>query len=192
MPLRNVSKPLPTSTGIEIYWPTGHCRSAFSKRPAKIPPGLTPTNGGNSRPPASTRRAATDHRETTAPSTSRSSAMDPSIERLVELAAGSADRDARHRGAVAPARVRRLLALELATPPRRSAGAGRWPPGVDSPDARRQPTLGSASHYTILRQAGHAHPRALRGVADRLLAVLIGMLKSNILYDHQRRRTAAA
>jgi transposase len=47
-------------------------------------------------------------------------------------------------------------------------------------------------HYTILRQAGHAHPRALRGVADRLLAVLIGMLKSNTLYDHQRRRTSAA
>jgi len=47
-------------------------------------------------------------------------------------------------------------------------------------------------HYTILRQAGHTHPRALRGVADRLLAVLIGMLKSNTLYDHQRRRTSAA
>jgi transposase len=47
-------------------------------------------------------------------------------------------------------------------------------------------------HYTLLRQAGHTHARALRGVADRLLAVLIGMLRSNTLYDHHRRRTPAA
>ena len=47
-------------------------------------------------------------------------------------------------------------------------------------------------HYTILRQAGHTHSRTLRGVADRLLAVLIGMLRSGTLYDHQRRRRAPA
>jgi transposase len=47
-------------------------------------------------------------------------------------------------------------------------------------------------HFTILRQAGHSHPRALRGVADRLVAVCIGMLKSNTLYDRQRRRGVAA
>jgi transposase len=47
-------------------------------------------------------------------------------------------------------------------------------------------------HYTILRQAGHSHARALRGVADRLLAVLIGMLKTGTLYDHQRPRRRAA
>jgi transposase len=47
-------------------------------------------------------------------------------------------------------------------------------------------------HYTTLRQAGHSHARALRGVADRLLAVGIGMLKSGTLYDrHHRPRRAA-
>lgn len=38
-------------------------------------------------------------------------------------------------------------------------------------------------HYTELRGKGHSHGRALRGVADRLLAVLVAMLKSNSLYD---------
>jgi len=42
-------------------------------------------------------------------------------------------------------------------------------------------------HYDRLRAAGHAHARALRGVADRLLAVLIAILKSGIPYDANRR-----
>jgi transposase len=41
----------------------------------------------------------------------------------------------------------------------------------------------SKQHYARLRQAGHSHGRALRGVADRLLAVLIAMLKSGKCYD---------
>lgn len=36
----------------------------------------------------------------------------------------------------------------------------------------------SKVHYARLRQAGHKHGRALGGVADRLLAILIAMLKS--------------
>jgi hypothetical protein len=44
---------------------------------------------------------------------------------LAELAARHADRDARHCPALASARVRCLLALELATAPRWSASAGR-------------------------------------------------------------------
>jgi len=35
--------------------------------------------------------------------------------------------------------------------------------------------------------AGHGHGRALRGVADPLLAVLIAMLKSGQCYDANRR-----
>jgi transposase len=46
----------------------------------------------------------------------------------------------------------------------------------------------SRQHYDRLRAAGHAHARALRGVADRLLAVLIAILKSGIPYDAGRRR----
>ncbi len=45
----------------------------------------------------------------------------------------------------------------------------------------------SRAHYAALRARGHTHPRALRGVADRLLAVLIAMLKTDSLYDATRR-----
>jgi endonuclease III len=39
------------------------------------------------------------------------------------------------------------------------------------------------SHYARLRHEGHSHGRALRGVGDRLLAMLIAMLKKGTLYD---------
>ena len=48
----------------------------------------------------------------------------------------------------------------------------------------------SKQHYARLRQVGHDHGRALRGVADRLLAMLIAMLKSGQTYDPNRRSTA--
>jgi len=41
----------------------------------------------------------------------------------------------------------------------------------------------SREHYDRLRAAGHGHARALRGVADRLLAVLAAILKSGTPYD---------
>jgi transposase len=41
----------------------------------------------------------------------------------------------------------------------------------------------SREHYRRLRNAGHSHGRALRGVSDRLLAVLFAMLRSNKMYD---------
>jgi transposase len=43
------------------------------------------------------------------------------------------------------------------------------------------------THYARLRQA-HGHARALRGVADRLLAMLIAMLANGTLYDAARRQ----
>jgi len=43
-------------------------------------------------------------------------------------------------------------------------------------------------HYRALRARGHNHARALRGVADRLLSLLIAMLKTGTLYDPARRR----
>ena len=46
----------------------------------------------------------------------------------------------------------------------------------------------SKVHYARLRQAGHKHGRALRGVADRLLAILIAMLKSGKPYEASRRQ----
>ena len=45
-------------------------------------------------------------------------------------------------------------------------------------------------HYVRLRTAGRRHGRALRGVGDRLLAVLIAMLRNRELYDPGRCRGA--
>ena len=47
----------------------------------------------------------------------------------------------------------------------------------------------SKTYYAALRQRGHSYARALRSVADRLLRILIAMLKSESLFDstHLRR-----
>ena len=41
----------------------------------------------------------------------------------------------------------------------------------------------SREQYQRLRRSGHTHGRALRGVADRLLAVLVAILKTGLPYD---------
>jgi transposase len=48
------------------------------------------------------------------------------------------------------------------------------------------------AHYDRLRQAGHEHARALRGIGDRALGVLMAMLLRRTLYDPARRREKAA
>ena len=48
------------------------------------------------------------------------------------------------------------------------------------------------AHYDRLRQRGHEHARALRGVVDRSLAVLMAMLTSRTLYDPERRSAKTA
>ena len=45
----------------------------------------------------------------------------------------------------------------------------------------------SKKTYALLRAKGHSHGRALRGLADRWLKVLISMLRNNTLYDPQRK-----
>jgi transposase len=47
-------------------------------------------------------------------------------------------------------------------------------------------------HYAELRRRGHRHGRALRGLADRNLAMLISMLKSGTLYDAGKRSSGVA
>lgn len=49
----------------------------------------------------------------------------------------------------------------------------------------------SRDHYHRLRSHGHSHGRALRGVVDRLLAMLISMLRHGTRYDPARRLGAA-
>lgn len=50
----------------------------------------------------------------------------------------------------------------------------------------------SKEQYARLKQAGHGYSRALRGVADRLLTVLVAMLRRGEPYAPARRSTAAA
>ncbi len=45
----------------------------------------------------------------------------------------------------------------------------------------------SRERYAALRARGHSHGRALRSVADRLLAVACAMLESQTLYDPNHR-----
>lgn len=46
----------------------------------------------------------------------------------------------------------------------------------------------ATAHYARLRAKGHSFGRALRGVADRLLQMLVTMLKERTLYDPSRRQ----
>ena len=48
----------------------------------------------------------------------------------------------------------------------------------------------SREQYHRLRNKGHSHGRALRGLADRLLALLCAMLRSGTVYDPLRRQVA--
>ena len=46
----------------------------------------------------------------------------------------------------------------------------------------------SEEHYRRLRNKGHRHARALRGVSDRLLSVAVAMLRNRTLYDADKRK----
>lgn len=50
----------------------------------------------------------------------------------------------------------------------------------------------SRSRYAALRQRGHSHGRAIRGVADRLLAVACTLLQRQTLFDPDLSKTVAA
>ena len=50
----------------------------------------------------------------------------------------------------------------------------------------------SKEQYARLKQAGHGYSRALRGVADRLLTVLVAMLRRGEPYDSARRAGVVA
>ena len=46
----------------------------------------------------------------------------------------------------------------------------------------------SKDRYAAMRAKGHSHGRALRGLADRWLAVLMSMLRHHSLYDSSLHR----
>jgi transposase len=79
---------------------------------------------------------------------------------------------------------RRRVAMRYACNPRLRNAVHYWAQVSVQHDAP------SGALYARLRARGCTHPRALRGVADRLLAVLIAMLRTQTLYDPERRRLA--
>ena len=50
----------------------------------------------------------------------------------------------------------------------------------------------SKRRYAALRQRGHSHGRALRTLGDRLLATACAMLRSQTLYDPDRKAVSPA
>jgi hypothetical protein len=50
----------------------------------------------------------------------------------------------------------------------------------------------SRQQYDALRTAGHHHARALRGLADRLLGLLVAMLKHRTTFSNLRRERSSA
>jgi transposase len=61
-----------------------------------------------------------------------------------------------------------------------------WSTGAMQHDPKSKAT------YAALRARGHSHARALRTIADRLLALACAMLRDGSLYDASRRLAAAA
>lgn len=81
---------------------------------------------------------------------------------------------------------RALVVMRQACNPRLRDAAHYWGQSA----VRHEPR--SQAHYAQLRARGHSHGRALRGVVDRLLRVLMAMLTTQTLYDPARRMAAQA
>jgi transposase len=79
---------------------------------------------------------------------------------------------------------RRLVLMRLGCNRRLRDALYHWGRGAIQSDPRAR------AHYQQLRERGHNHGRALRSVVDRLLAMLIAMLRTGALYDPTRRQVA--
>ena len=76
---------------------------------------------------------------------------------------------------------RRVVGMRYSCNPRLRNAVHYWGQVSVQRDPRSQ------AHYQRLRQDGHSHARAIRGVVDRLLSVLVAMLSSQTCYDAARR-----
>jgi transposase len=111
---------------------------------------------------------------------------------LAEASQPLRDRDyqaLRHYGGAAPVTrqsgKRKVMVMRYACHERLRNALYHWSRTSMQKDARAK------QHYAELRRRGHSHGRALRGLADRNLAMLVSMLKSKTLYDSARRGSAA-
>ena len=75
---------------------------------------------------------------------------------------------------------RTMILMRRACSPRLRQALYHWARCGTQQDARTK------AHYRRLREAGHPHGRALRGVADRLLSLLVTLLESGQLFDPNR------
>jgi transposase len=80
--------------------------------------------------------------------------------------------------------TKRAVSMRRACNPRLRAAAHHWAQNCILRDPQAK------AHYASLRAKGHTHGRALRGVADRLLSMLIAMLRARTLFDPSRRAAA--
>lgn len=80
---------------------------------------------------------------------------------------------------------KRAVSMRRACNPRLREAAHHWAQNCILRDPKAK------AHYASLRAKGHSHGRALRGVADRLLNVLVAMLEARTLFDPSRRAVAA-
>jgi transposase len=80
---------------------------------------------------------------------------------------------------------RKTIGMRQACSPRLRNAVYYWATSSLCCDSR------SRRHYDAMRAAGHQHPRALRGLADRLLGVLIALLKTQKTFDRARRDGAS-
>lgn len=76
---------------------------------------------------------------------------------------------------------RKTVGMRQACSPRLRNAVFHWATSSLCCDSR------SRRQYDALRAAGHLHARALRGLADRLLSVLIALLKTQKTFDRARR-----
>jgi transposase len=76
---------------------------------------------------------------------------------------------------------RKTVGISQACSPRLRNAVFHWATSSLCCDSR------SRRQYDALRAAGHLHARALRGLADRLLGVLIALLKTQKAFDRARR-----
>ncbi|WP_254061770.1 transposase [Granulicella sp. L60] len=76
---------------------------------------------------------------------------------------------------------RKTVGMRQACSPRVRNAVFHWATSSLCCDSR------SRKQYDALRAAGHLHARALRGLADRLLGVLIALLKTQKTFDRARR-----
>jgi transposase len=81
---------------------------------------------------------------------------------------------------------RRIVLMRQACQMRLRTAVYHWARVASQHDAR------SRARYAELRKRGHSHGRALRTVADRLLAVACAMLKAGVVFDPDRQQARPA